>query len=70
MTISSNGKALARSTKDLFLKWESTKRAWLDAKADEFERDYLVELQTAVDRAVPIFDELDKLVDRVRSECE
>jgi len=23
-----------------------------------------------VDRAVPIFDELDKLVDRVRSECE
>jgi hypothetical protein len=70
VTIGSNGKALARATKDLFLKWEATKRAWLDAKAAQFENDYLAELQTAVDRAVPIFDELDKLVDRVRSECE
>ena len=70
MSIGSNGKALARATKDLLLTWESTKRAWLDAKADEFESKHLVELQTAVDRAVPVFDELDKLVDRVRSECE
>jgi hypothetical protein len=70
VTIGANGKALARATKDLFLKWEATKRAWRDAKADQFESDYLAELQTGVDRAVPIFDELDKLVDRVRSECE
>jgi hypothetical protein len=70
VTIGPNGKALARATKDLFLKWEATKRAWRDAKADQFESEYLVELQTAVDRAVPIFDELDKLVDRVRSQCE
>ena len=70
MTIGANGKALARATKDLFLTWEATKRAWRDAKADEFESKYLAELQTAVDRAVPVFDDLDKLVDRVRSECE
>jgi hypothetical protein len=70
VSIGPNGKALATATRDLFLKWEATKRAWLDAKAGQFESDYLVELQTAVDRAVPIFDELDKLVDRVRSECE
>jgi len=70
MNISSNGKALARATKDLLLRWEETKHSWRDAKASEFERDHLTELQTAIDRAVPIFDELDKLVSRVRSECE
>jgi hypothetical protein len=70
MSIGPNGKALAMATKDLMLKWEATKRAWRDEKAGQFESDYLVELQTAVDRAVPIFDELEKLVNRVRSECE
>jgi hypothetical protein len=70
MSIGPNGKALAAATKDLLLKWEATKHAWRDAKADQFEADYLRELQTAVDRAVPIFDELEKLVSKVRSECE
>lgn len=70
MSISPNGKALARATKDLLLRWEETKQSWQDAKAGEFERKYLAELQAAVERATPIFDELDKLVNRVRSECE
>lgn len=70
MSISPNGKALASATKELLLRWEETKRSWQDAKAGEFERKYLTELQGSIDRAVPIFDELDKLVSRVRSECE
>ena len=70
MTISANGRALAIATKDLLLRWEETKQFWQDAKASDFEQEYLTQLQIAVDRATPVFEELDKLVTRVRSECE
>ena len=51
MTISANGRALAIATKDLLLRWEETKQFWQDAKAADFEQEYLTQLQTAVDRA-------------------
>ena len=70
MTISANGRSLAIATKDLFRRWEETKQFWQDAKAGDFEQEYLTQLQTAVDRATPVFEDLDKLVTRVRSECE
>ena len=70
MNISSNGKLLASATKDLSLRWSETTEAWKDAKAREFEQRYLAELISAVERAVPVFDDLEKLVSRVRSDCE
>jgi len=70
MNISSNGKLLASATKDLSLRWSETREAWKDTKAREFEQRYLAELISAVERAVPVFDDLEKLVSRVRSDCE
>ena len=70
MPISANGRALAVATKDLLLRWEETKQSWQDEKAADFEQQYLTQLQTAVDRAIPTFEDLDKLVTRVRSDCE
>jgi broad specificity phosphatase PhoE len=70
MTISANGRALAIATKDLLLRWEETKQFWQDAKAADFEQVYLSQLQSAVDRATPVFVELVIIVTRVRSECE
>ena len=52
------------------MRWEETKQFWQDEKATDFEQQYLAQLQTAVDRATPTFEDLDKLVTRVRSECE
>ena len=70
MNISSNGKLLASATKDLSARWSETTDAWKDTKAREFEKRYLAELISSVERAVPVFDDLDKLVSRVRSDCE
>jgi len=70
MNISSNGKLLAAATKDLSVRWSETTDAWKDTKAREFEKRYLAELISSVERAVPVFDDLDKLVSRVRSDCE
>jgi len=70
MSISANGKLLSSLTKELSLKWEDTRQQWQDAKATEFEQKFLEELAAAVERAAPVFDDLDKLISRVRSDCE
>lgn len=70
MNTSANGKQLVAATKDLVRRWEETKESWQDAKASEFEQKYLFELVAAMERAAPVFDDLDKLLNRIRSDCE
>jgi hypothetical protein len=61
---------LAALTKNLLVKWEHTKESWPDAKSQEFEREYIVELRAGVDKAINVIEQLDKLVSKVRSDCE
>jgi hypothetical protein len=70
MSTSANGKTIVMATKELVRKWDETKKSWQDAKAADFEQKFLFDLFSSVDRAVPIFDDLDKLLSRVRSDCE
>ena len=70
MNTSANGKQLVAATKDLVRRWEETKESWQDAKATEFEQKYLFELLAAMERAAPVFDDLDKLLNHIRSDCE
>jgi len=70
MSISSNGKRLILTTKDLFLKWEQTKNFWKDARSREFEQKFLTELQANTDKSAEVIEQLDKLVAKIRSDCE
>jgi hypothetical protein len=70
MNIAANGKALVSLTKELSLRWDETKVSWQDAKSQEFEHKYLVDLMASVERAVAIFDDLAKVIAKVRNECE
>lgn len=70
MSISADGKALASVTRQLAVQWQETARQWQDARSREFEKKYLQELIADVDRAASVFDELEKFVSRVRSDCE
>ena len=70
MNVAANGKALVSLTRELSLRWEETKVSWHDAKSQEFEQKYLVELMSSVERAVAIFDDLAKVIAKVRNECE
>lgn len=70
MNTSANGKQLVAATKDLVRRWEETKESWQDAKATEFEQKYLFELLASMERAAPVFEDLDKLLNRIRSDCE
>ena len=70
MNVSANGKMVVGLTKQLSVAWEETRQHWRDAKAEEFEKRFLTELISTVDRAAPVFDDLEKVLNRVRSDCE
>lgn len=70
MNIGTDGRVISTATKELSLKWQQTRDSWRDAKSQEFEQKYMNELIGSVDRAVAVLDQLDKVVARIRSECE
>lgn len=70
MNISSNGKMVASATKELMRKWSETRESWRDAKSEEFEQRHIRELEATVDRAMPVFEMLEKLVTKIRNDCE
>ena len=68
--MSAAGGKLSAVTKVLSSQWQQTKESWKDAKCEEFERHYMDELFTSVDKAVGIIDQVEKLVAKIRSDCE
>jgi hypothetical protein len=70
MNVSANGKLVVALTKQISVAWAETRSHWRDAKSDEFEKRFLSDLVSSVDRAAPVFDQLDRVLSRVRSECE
>ena len=48
MSVRAAGNVLSAATKSLWRKWDEARQEWRDAKAEEFEQKYLVELQAYV----------------------
>lgn len=61
---------LGKVTKQLMVGWTETKQSWRDTKAREFEEKYVAPLPTAVESAMKVLMELDKLLTRIRKDCE
>ena len=70
MNVSANGKTVVALTKQLSVAWAETRQHWRDSKSEEFEKRFLSELLSTIDRAAPVFDDLDKVLHRVRNDCE
>ena len=70
MSLTSSCARLSALTKTLLVEWDQTKETWRDAKSQEFEHRYIEELRSNVERASIIIEQLDKLVTKVRSDCE
>ena len=56
-------------TKELLRAWEATRVSWRDEKADEFEGEYLKDLESGVNRAIHGIEKLDERLLRVRKDC-
>ncbi len=65
-----SGARIGGLTKELRIQWQETKQYWKDAKSQEFEQKYIEELFASVDRAVTVIEQLDKLLTKVRTDCE
>ncbi len=68
--MSGNGAKLMALTKQVSSEWQRMKESWKDQKAREFERQYIEELLSSMDKAVSVMEQVDKLVAKIRSDCE
>lgn len=57
-------------TKELLADWAATKDSWRDAKAREFEQQYINELTAAVNATVTHIDALERVLKQIRDDCE
>jgi hypothetical protein len=70
MSMTANKSRLAGLTKEILLKWQETRESWQDAKSLEFERQFMAELAADVDSAAAVIEQLDKVLGKLRSDCE
>jgi hypothetical protein len=70
MNLSGNKGRLVGLTREISLRWTETKEHWRDARAEEFDRRFMQELNASVNRTVLIIEKLDDVLKKVRSECE
>jgi hypothetical protein len=70
MNLSGSKNRLVALTKELSNRWEDTKNHWRDAKSQEFEQRYLVELFANVDRTITVMEKLNEVLTKVRKDCE
>jgi formate-dependent phosphoribosylglycinamide formyltransferase (GAR transformylase) len=70
MSLSGSKNRLVAITKELSNRWDETKNYWRDAKSQEFEQRYMVELFASVDKTVTVMEKLHELLTRVRNDCE
>jgi hypothetical protein len=68
--MNATGSRLSAVTKELWVHWQETRHYWRDAKSEEFEKRYMQELVASVDRTVTVIEQLDKLIGKIRKDCE
>ncbi len=68
--MNASGSRLEALTRELRLQWQQTRQYWDDNKSREFEQKYLQELFAGVDRTVTVIEQLDKLLSKIKRDCE
>ncbi len=70
MSVLADKSRLVAVTKELSRKWQETQLYWKDARSEDFERKYMEQLLLHIVRAVAICEKLDKILTKVRNDCE
>jgi hypothetical protein len=68
--MNANGSRLEGLSRELRSQWQQTRLYWRDAKSEEFDRRYMQELLSGVDKTVTVIEQLDKLLAKIRKDCE
>jgi hypothetical protein len=70
MSMGASKALLNEATRELFASWEETKLSWRDAKAAEFNKDYLAGIPQALATATRIIEDLDLVLSKIHADCE
>ena len=70
MSLAADKAQIIALTRDLANHWELTRETWRDDKALEFQHQYIEELIANVEKVATVIDDLDKLIAKIRSDCE
>ena len=70
MSITTSKARLDMLTRELASNWAQTKYFWRDAKSLEFEQRFMDELLASVNRTTTSIQDLEKIVAKVRNDCE
>lgn len=57
-------------SRDLLRTWQETQESWRDQKGREFDSTYMRPMFDAVDHAATALDDLDKLLKKLKDDCE
>ena len=61
---------LATLARELSRNWEHTKEGWQDSRSTEFEAKYLEPLRTQMVATLEALEKLDRVIIKIRSDCE
>jgi hypothetical protein len=70
MSLAGNKGRLQGLAREFSLEWAETQNYWKDAKSEEFDRRFMVELAANVNRSIMVLEQLEELLKKVRSDCE
>lgn len=61
---------LAKAFKELMLRWADTRASWNDVRAEEFEKQYLRQLESDLRTTGSAMDQMGVLLSQARRDCE
>jgi len=70
MSLNHSKGRLVGLSRELLRVWQDTRESWRDEKAREFDSVYMQPMFDAVDHASAAIDDLDKVLQRLRQDCE
>lgn len=70
MSLPNNRSRIVALSRELQQEWAATREVWRDRKAGEFHHDYMQPLLDAVDNAARAMDDLDRILRKLKEDCE
>ncbi|HEY1123649.1 MAG TPA: hypothetical protein VGE67_18680 [Haloferula sp.] len=70
MSLGGSKSLLNEANRELFMRWEETRASWRDAKAIDFDKEYLAGLPQAVATATRVIEELDAVLTKLHADCD
>ncbi|HIG84243.1 MAG TPA: hypothetical protein EYG40_14210 [Verrucomicrobia bacterium] len=70
MSVKSTRGTINKAVRDLNVSWQQCKNYWADSKSKEFEEKYIAPLPDAVTATSSIIDEIDKILTKIKRDCE